>query len=395
MSSNESRRSRRLTVALGLSALVALSAIAAPASAYRGQGEAVIVAAKHAKGRTLSGQGVKLVAGAGASAQDRKLSLPIAELNPFSQPSASHPSAQTAAALTFQRRKQSVALTDIRFNLAGGTLVGKLGNAQLEVFRVLGAAPSINTANGTIALNEGQLRLTAAAAERLEAGLGLKKALNHKGVGMLWLAAQASPTHGPSQKVTGGSLDWGFLTSWREYIYKNLGPGSVGSITTEGGATTVGEPAKPGSYFSFPATGGSYEQGLFGASDKLSLNAGGSVKFAKPGHCIVEIKFSDIVVTIGSASSIVADLDYDIDKFNGMGCDPVPPVSAPNTEIATLGTVTPSVNGNAITWAGLPATLTGAASAPFAPTYKAGHPLDPATVSVQVEPIAVPVPAGS
>ncbi|HEX5929678.1 MAG TPA: HtaA domain-containing protein [Solirubrobacterales bacterium] len=389
MSSNVSRRSR-LAAALGLAALVALSATVAPASAYKGQGEAVIVAAKHAKGRTLSGQGVKLLAGAGASAQDRKLSLPIAELNPFSQPSASHPSAQTGAALTFQRGKRSLALTEIRFNVAAGTLVGKLGASQIEVFRVVGAASNVNTANGTIALNEGQLRLTAAAADQLETGLGLKRALNHKGVGMLWLAAQASPTHGPAQKVTGGALDWGFLTSWREYIYRNLGPGSVGSITTEGGATTVGEPSKPGSYFSFPATGGSYQQGLFGATDKLSLNAGGSVKFAKPGHCIVEIRFSDIVATLGSASSIVADLDYDIDQFNGMGCNPVPPVSAPDTEIATLGSVNPSVSGSTITWAGLPATLTAAASAPFAPTYKAGHPLDPATISVQVEPIAVP-----
>ncbi len=392
MSSNASRRSR-LGVALALAAMAALSAVAAPASAYKGQGEAVIVAANHAKGRTLSGQGVKLVPGAGASAQGGKVSLPIGELNPFSRPSASQPSAQSAAELTFKRGKRSVALTGIRFDLAAGTLNGKLGGTEVQVFR-LGTAPQINATNGTVALGGGKLLLTAAAADALQQKLGLKRALVRKNVGMIWLAAQAHATHGPVQKVTGGALDWGFLTSWREYIYKNLGPGSVGSITTEGGATTVGEPAKPGAYFSFPATGGSFQQGLFGAGDKLSLNAGGSVKFAKPGHCIVEIKFSDIVVTLGSASSIVADLDYDIDKFNGAGCDPVPPVSAPDTEIATLSSVTPSVNGSTIAWAGLPATLTAAAAAPFAPTYKAGHALDPATISVQVEPIAVPVPAG-
>ena len=210
---------------------------------------------------------------------------------------------------------------------------------------------------------------------------------------MIWLAAQALPTHGLAQKVVSGSLDWGFLTSWREYIYKNLGPGSVGSITTEGGATTVGEPSKPGAYFSFPANTGTFEQGLFGASDKLSLNTKGSVKFAKPGHCIIEIRFSDVVVTLGAGSSIVADLVYDIDKFNGMGCDPIPPVSAPDTTIATLGSATPSVSGNTISWVNLPATLTAAAATPFAPTYKAGQVLDPATITVQVEePIAVAVP---
>jgi len=375
---------------LALGAAVALiAAMAAPADAYKGQGDAVIVAAKHSNGRTLSGQGVKLLAGAGAGSQDGKLTLPIGELNPGAL--AQQPSAHSAASLTFKRGKRSVALTGVGFNLAKGVLTGRLGDSQIEVFW-LGATPQVNGANGTISLQEGKLRLTAEAAEALKEEMGLKRALVRKGVGMVWLAAHAFPTHGPAQNVTGGSLDWGFLTSWREYIYKFLGPGSVGSITTEGGATTVGEPAKPGSYFSFPAAGGSFEQGLFGASDKLTLNTKGSVKFAKPGHCIVEIKFSDVVVTLGSSSSIVGDLDYDIDKFNGSGCDPVPPVAAPNTELATLGGVVPSVSGNTITWAGLPASLTAAASAPFAPTYKAGHPLDPATVSVQVEPIPVAVP---
>ena len=387
MSPYELGRNRLTAGLLALGAAVALiGAMAAPAGAYKGQGDAVIVTAKHSKGRTLSGQGVKLLAGAGAGSQDGKLTLPIGELDPLSQPSA-----QTTAALTFKRGKRTVALTGISFNVAKKVLSGRLGDSQLEVFS-LGAAPQVNAANGTIVLSSGKLRLTAAAADALQDEFGLKRALVRKNVGMVWLAAQASPTHRPAQKVTGGSLNWGFLTSWREYIYKNLGPGSVGSITTEGGATTVGEPAKPGSYFSFPATGGSYQQGLFGAADKLSLNAQGSVKFAKPGHCIIEIKFSDIVVTLGSSSSIVGDLDYDIDKFNGSGCDPVPPVSVPNTELATLGSVVPSVSGNTVAWSNLPATLTAAASAPFAPTYKAGHPLDPATVSVQVEPLPVEVP---
>jgi Htaa protein len=387
MSPYEPSRHRLAAGLLALGAIVAqIGATAAPAGAYKGQGDAVIVAAQHAKGRTLSGQGVKLLAGAGAGSQDGKLTLPIGELNPLSQPSA-----QTSAALTFKRGKRSLALTGVSFALAGGEVVGTLGDKRISVFKI-DATPQIDSTGGSVSLKEGKLRLTADAAAALQQKLGLKRALVRKNVGMVWLAAQAFPTHGPAQKATGGSLDWGFLTSWREYIYKNLGPGSVGSITTEGGATTVGEPAKPGSYFSFPAGGGSFEQGLFGASDKLSLNAGGSVKFAKPGHCIVEIKFSDIVARLGTGSSIVADLDYDIDKFNGMGCDPVPPVSAPNTEIATLGSVAPSVSGNTIAWTNLPATLTAAAAAPFAPTYKAGQLLDPATISVQVEPLPVAVP---
>jgi hypothetical protein len=379
MSSTESRRSRLTVSLIALGATIALTAaFATPASAAKGRGDAVIVAASHSKGRTLSGQGVKLIAGTGATSVDGKLTLPIAELNPGAQPSA-----QSNAALTFKRGKRSAALTGIHFNLAAGTLVGNLGGTEIPVFW-LGAAPKVNSTAGSISLSEGPLRLTAEAATALKQKLGLERALVRKGVGMVWLAAQAFPTHAPAQAVTSGSLDWGFLTSWREYIYKPLGPNTIGSITTEGGATTNGEVAKPGSFFSFPASGGSFEQGLYGASDRLSLKTLGSVKFAKPGHCIIVIKFSDVVVTLGPSSSIVADLDYDIDQFNGMGCSPVPPVSVPDVEIATLGSVVPSYSaaGKTVSWANLPATLTAAAATPFAPQYKAGQALDPVTISV-------------
>jgi hypothetical protein len=395
MSSYEPRRSRLVASLLALAAAAALTvALVAPAQAYKGEGSAVIVSANHDKGRTLSGQGVKILPGTDATAAGGKLTLPVAELNPGV--TGAQPSAQSSAALTFKRGKQSLSLTGIRFDLAKGTLVGTLDGATIPIFW-LGAAPQVNSTSGTIVLSDGKLRLTAAAASALKEELGLKRALVRKNVGMLWLAAQAFPTHAPAQKVTAGALEWGFLTSWREYIYKSLGPNTVGSITTEGGATTVGEPAKPGSYFSFPASGGAFHKGLFGASSTLSLTTAGSVKFAKPGHCIIEIKLSDIVVTLGTSSSIVANLNYDIDKFNGMGCDPVPPASLPNTQIATLGSVIPSesANGQSIAWAGLPASLSAAAAKPFEPQYKAGQALDPATVTVNVEPLPVAHPAGS
>ncbi len=379
MSSTESRRSRLSTSLLALGAAIALTAaIAAPAGAASGQGEAVIAAANHSKGRTLSGQGVKLIAGAGAIAQANRLTLPIAELNPGAQPSA-----HSGAGLTFKKGRATVALTGIHFDLTAGTLVGKLGDTEVPVFW-LGAAPQVNGSAGSIALSAGKLRLTAEAANTLKQELGLERALVRKGVGMIWLSAQAAPTHAPAQAVAAGALDWGFLTSWREYIYRELGPGSIGSITTEDGAIASGDPAKPGSSFSFPSAGGSFQKGLYGASDLLTLKTQGAVKFAKPGHCIIEIKFANVAVTLGASSAIVADLTYDIDKFNGMGCEDQPAVSVPNTTIATLGSVTPtySANGKAVTWTGLPATLTAAAATPFAPQYKAGQVLDPATVTV-------------
>jgi Htaa len=381
MSPHESRRGRLAASLLALSAGVAMTAaVAAPAGAATGHGEVAIVTANHSKGRTLSGQGVKLLAGTGASGQGNKLSLPIGELNPGAQPSAT-----SSASLSFKRGKKAVTLSGIHFDLGAGTLTGKLGDSEIPVFW-LGAVPTVNGSGGSISLSEGKLRLTAEAATALKKKLGLERALVRKGVGSIWLAAQASPTHAAAQAVVSGATQWGFLTSWREYVYKELGPGSIGSITTEGGATTTGDPAKAGSFFSFPAAGGSFEKGLYGASDRLTLKGQGSVKFAKPGHCIVEIRFSNLVVTLGASSSIVADLDYEIDKFNGMGCDAVPPVSAPGTTIATLdaGSVTPtySADGKTVTWTAAPATLTAAAATPFAPQYKAGQVLDPVTVSV-------------
>ncbi len=382
MSWNEMRRSRLAVSLLALGGAAAMTAAPAVSQAHAasGQGAAAIVAANHSKGRTLSGQGVKLLAGAGAGSQGNALTLPIGELSPTAQPAAT-----SSAGLTFKRGKKTLALSGIRFDLAAGTLVGKLGDSEIPVFW-LGATPKVDGSAGSISLSEGKLRLTAEAASALKKKFGLDRALVRKGVGSIWLSAQASPAHAAAQAVASGSVQWGFLTSWREYIYKELGPGSVGSITTEGGATTTGNPAQPGAFFSFPAAGGSFEKGLYGASDRLTLKTQGAVKFAKPGHCIVEIKFSNPVVTLGTSSSLVADLDYEIDKFNGMGCDPVAPVAAPGTTIATLdaGGVTPtySTDGKTVTWAGLPATLTAAAATPFAPQYKAGQVLDPVTVSV-------------
>ena len=130
---------------LALSATAAMTAaLTGPASAASGQGEATIVAANHSKGRTLSGQGVKLAAGPGASGQGGRLSLPIAELTTGAQPAAT-----SAGSLSFKRGKRSLALTAIRFDLGAGTLVGKLGDAEIPVFK-LGATPVLSSDSATL-----------------------------------------------------------------------------------------------------------------------------------------------------------------------------------------------------------------------------------------------------
>lgn len=384
MSSTDPRRSRLATSLLALAAVAALTAaFAAPAGAFSASGNAVFVTASHDNGRTLSGQGVQLLAGNGGSAQDNKLTLPIAEVNPVG----SQPSATSAASLSFKKGKASVVFSDIRFNLSAGTIVGKLAGTETSIFRVEGA-PQVNSGSGAISLSGGKLRLIGTTAQNLKDELGLERALNPKGVGTAWLAANAKPTQ-VKKAVTSGALDWDFLTSWREYIYKELGPGSVGSITTEGGATTVGEPGKAGSYFVFPTSGGALEEGLFGAPTLLAAKTAGGVKFAKPGHCIIEIRFSNLEARINGASSgLYGDLNYNIGKPAGKSCEPQAPVSLTGIEIASLNAsgVNPvySNGGKTVTWANVPATLTAAAAPPFEPQYKAGQVLDPVTITVGV-----------
>jgi Htaa len=384
MSSDDSKvkRTGRALTAL-VAAMAALAVLAAPASAASGKGEAVIVLADHAQGRTLSGQGVKVLAGAPATKVDRNLTLPISAVDPGANATAS-----ADGSLSFKRGKESVELSGLRFNLGAGTLRGALGGSEIDVFKVAGT-PGANAASGAVSLNEGKLRLTADAAKALQRKLGLERALRRDGVGMAWLAAKANPAHAAAQAVVSGAAEWGVLTSWRAYVLGQQGPSmSKGTIAVEDGATANGNLAEAGSFFAFPASGGSYEKGLYGAADKLTLKTRGTVKFAKPFHCIVEIKLASLELVLDGANSalVVGDYGYDIDEFNGMGCNDKPAVLAPGTKFATLdpSAVSPtySAAGKTVTWSAIPAALTAAGAVPFAPTYEAGQPLDPITVTV-------------
>lgn len=371
---------------------------AAPAMAVPAQGSAEIRLAQHAKGRTLSGQGVSVVAGAPAQKQGSSLSLPISAVE--SNPAA----ATTDAWLRFKRGKRSVVLSALRFDLAAGTLNGKLGGEEVAAF-LLGASARIDAASGRVSLSDGNLRLTAGAATALKQRLGLGRALVRKGVGVIWLSAQtkvddkplpAVPDKDPeptrvSRPVVSGAADWGVLASWRSYVLGFQGPGSTGTITTADGASANGNLSEAGGYFGFPMVGeNTFEQGLHGATDRLVLLTQGSVAFAKPAHCIVEVKLADLVVTLdGADSSIVLDSDYDIDS--PPGCGPQPAVSTDDVTFASLDPsgVTPvySDGGKTVTWNAIPAMLTADGSAAFGlgSQYQEGHALDPVTVTVGLE----------
>jgi hypothetical protein len=380
MASNDFRQGRMGRALVALAALAATAIVAAPAQAADGKGSAEIVLAQHKKGRTLSGQGVNLLAGVPASRAERIVTLPISSLDPNANPSAT-----ADGSLSFKRGKRVVSLTGIRFHLSAGTISGNLGGEQLDVFRFAGGATA-NGSSGAVGLVGGKLRLTKNAAKALRKELNLVRALRHDGVGMAWLAAQANPTHEAAKAVTSGVADWGVRASWRGYV---LSP-PVGSISVSGGATASGPLSSPATIFGFPSAGGSYTKGLYGASDRLVLNTQGAVSFAKPGHCIMDLTFSDVAVTIdGANSSIALDSTADV---NG-GAPPAcavdnPPVGVTDVIFAKLDlsaeTPTYSSDGKTITWSAIPGSLTAAGAAMFGGMLKEGAALDPITITVGI-----------
>ena len=339
---------------------------ASPAWALSGGGSAELRFAQHDKGRTLSGQGVSVVPGAPGRKAGDFVSLPISSLE-----FGAAPAVGSEASLAFNRGKKSVVLGGLRFDLAAGTLNGKLGGSDLAVFRIA-AAPGVNARAGTVALSEGSLRLTDAAAKALQQKLGLERALVRKGVGMVWLSARANPVR-VAKRVVSGGIGGGFRTSWRGYV---LSP-PAGSQEVLDGATATGPLTSPATTYGFPATGGALDGVLDGAVGSLTLTTGGAVKWAKPGHGINEVRFSDLEIEIGSGGSLLIG---DVRAEFG------PPSETDDVRIAELATaaVTPqwSADGNTVTWSQVPATLTAEGSASFAGFYSAGAELDPVTVTV-------------
>ncbi|MDQ2631468.1 MAG: HtaA domain-containing protein, partial [Actinomycetota bacterium] len=393
---NEDRKWLARGIALG--ALACIWLLAAPAAmAAPGHGSAELLFTQHAKGRTLSAQGVKVIAGPPAQQRGNALTLPISSVE-----TGAAAAATSDGWLRFKRGKRGIVLSALRFDLTAGTLSGKLGSEEIAVFQIATPAPvQVNPVAGTVALSSGKLRLTAEAASALKQRLGLERALVRKGVGVLWLSAQVSsgnPAPNPAQPeppkpsrvaypVVAGQADWGVLASWRKYILGNMPPGSAGTITTADGATANGTLSEPSGYFGFPEAGGSsFEKGLNGATDRLVLETEGSVTFAKPMHCIIEVKLADLVVTLdGASSSIVLDSVYDIDTPPGCADQPAVPSSDVDFASLDLSGVTPvySEDGKTVTWSAIPATLTAEGSTAFGlPQYEEGQALDPLTVRV-------------
>jgi len=383
MNLHETTKRRIGKGAPALAALAVAAVAAAPASAAVGQGSATLTLSQQAKGKSLNAQGVKVAALAPATKSGKTFTLPVWNVDVGTDPGA-----DTRGGLKLTANGKTVKLTALRLGLGGATLTGKLGGKALTIFRFDGT-PAVNAVTGAASLPDSKLTLTGAAAKTLREKLGLESLPAKWGAGHTTLEAKADPIREAAKAVVSGSTGWGVLATWRKYILGNFGPGSVGTITTADGAGSTGVLSETASFFSFPAASGSLEKGLYGAGDKLALKTSGSVKFAKPGHCIVEVRLSGLEVTIdGPNSSIALDSIYDIDTPAGMTCTDVPAVPTTDVNFAALdvSAVTPmwSADGKTVTWAAIPAKLTAAGAKAFGAGYAEGQVLDPVTITVGV-----------
>ena len=131
--------------------------------------------------------------------------------------------------------------------------------------------------------------------------------------------------------------------------------------------------------YGFPGSGGSLTAVPNGAVDALALTSEGAVKWAKPGHGINEVRFSDLEIEIDSSGSyLVGDVQTEIG----------PPAASEDVRIAELDTATAtpvwSDGGNTVTWSAVPATLTEDGAASFSGFYEAGTELDPVTFTAEL-----------
>ncbi len=373
MSRTEKIRSRALATFAALAASAAAAAVlASPAAAASASGEAVLRPADHDKGRTLSGQGVQIVADNGASAAAGTLTLPLNSLEASSVAS--------GASLSFDRGKRSVALTAISFDFAKGTLNGSLDGQQLAVFNLGGTA---NASASSASLQGGKLSLTGPAASALKQKLGLEQALVRRGVGMVWLSARGTPAPAPAPiepvkpaatPIVAGSIGWGFVASWRSYVL--LSP-PAGSTEVSEGAAATGELTNPATTFGFPVSTGSYTPEPNDGPAELSVASKGSVKWAKPGHGIAEVRLSNLEVQFTpSGSWLIADVSTNFGA----------PKATEDVKFASLnaGAVKAVVAGNTVTWTAVPATLTAAGAESFAGFYQAGKELEPVTITAEL-----------
>jgi hypothetical protein len=427
------RAGRLLAVLAALAGTAALTA--APAAADAGSGTATLTFAKQSKATSLSAQGVKVLSvdakgGSTVKTGTQVVELPLAELTIAGNGA----KALTASKLKFSLGKKKALFGDVVFDVAGDStsVSAKLGKRQLVLFRAAGAA-TIDASS--VKLDQAALRLTGNAARAIKARLGLGVLASGK-VGSLGLESKLTaplakpatpepkkvdppktdpypyasecpvpsvegsgafgtppgkvsgiapaPTFSPgvSQDVLGTSIDWGFRTSFREYVIFAPPAGSLQTLDGAGASAAGAGMAAPTAFFDFPVGGGKYEPGSEPdhSDDKLFADGAGTVLFCKPGHGFNVVLKNPTVTIDGDDSRITADIGV---NANGTWYE------FQRVDIADLdlSSVEPTIadGGNTLVWEDIPAKLTAdGVLATGLSIYNAGEPLDPITVKTSL-----------
>ncbi|MEV6476600.1 HtaA domain-containing protein [Streptomyces sp. NPDC051657] len=178
-------------------------------------------------------------------------------------------------------------------------------------------------------------------------------------------AETGGTTSAASPILVSGRSSWGFKDSWVRYV-----TGSGGSVNVAGGATAdatgrVGYPVKHGS--------------VDPAERSADVRFGGSVTYAVPSHGISAITLANPrVVLKGGKGTLHMDVTTDIAAGKA-------PVTTPGVPLAALTASADALDGAALDWTGITATLTDEGAAIFAyqgrPMYAVGTALDPVAIS--------------
>jgi hypothetical protein len=403
-------RLRAFFLALAVAAL-AVMATASSASAAPATGEVVLTLKKGAQS-SLMREGVK-VTPSGGSAKARTVKLAVADLDLASG------AIKTGAALTLSANGKSVKLSDVLVSVGGKStaVTAKQGGKRKVFFRLQGNSTSLASSLDV----SGPLTLTGAGVKALRTGLGLEGLSGGKvGSGSANASiSQSTPVPAPPapkptlpeppvdpyastcavpagedpsfgtppadanppaadpvldgpQAVAGGSADWGFRTSFRNYVTGTQDPGSAGSIAV------LDDAIDNAGVFRFSGDG-EYVRHQNADDDQLVLSTKGTVVFCKAAHGFYAVLKDPKVVIDGASSRIVAEIG-----LNRGGTW----LGFRTADIAKLdvSSVQPtySADGKTATWTAVPAKLT-ADGAAISGLYPENAVLDPITVSAPVE----------
>ncbi len=173
--------------------------------------------------------------------------------------------------------------------------------------------------------------------------------------------------------VTGGDMDWGIKTSFRDYVN---GPAANGSISTADGAAINADGSfdyRPGSGWYVP-----------GPAHSVDATFGGKVLFT--GHDgILKFTLANPRIAAGGDGG---SLSADVVSSAPFGPDAGKETDYPNVDFAILDLTgsTPVDDGSKLSFAGIPATLTEQGAEAFAGFYPPGTALDPISFELSYAP---------